>query len=88
MVDTFFTSVRFAPRIVLEPNAVATVLAVVRAGLAVTVLPEASAADERLTAVPLAPAPQSQFAALLWRKRALRPPPAEAFAEEIRALTR
>lgn len=87
MVDTFFTSVRFSPRIVFEANAVATVLAVVRAGLAVTVLPEPSAADERLVAVPLAPAPQSQFAALLWRKGALRAPPAEAFAEEIRAVT-
>jgi LysR family cyn operon transcriptional activator len=87
MVDAFFASTQFAPRIVFEANAVATVLAVVRAGLAMTVLPEPRGIEsERLSAVPLVPAPQSPVAALLWRKGALRSPAALAFAEEARAL--
>ncbi|MFP2896500.1 LysR substrate-binding domain-containing protein, partial [Corallococcus sp. 4LFB] len=44
-VDAHFAAMRFAPRIALESNAVATVLAIVRAGLAVTVLPEPRLAD-------------------------------------------
>lgn len=44
-VDAWFAAMRLAPRIALESNAVATVLAMVRAGLAVTVLPEPRLAE-------------------------------------------
>jgi LysR family cyn operon transcriptional activator len=85
LVDAFFTRARFSPRIVLEANAVATVLAVVRAGLAITLLPEPKAAEiERLAVLPLSPAPQSYFAALLWRRGAPRSAAAVAFADEVR----
>ncbi|MCY1041885.1 LysR substrate-binding domain-containing protein [Corallococcus sp. bb12-1] len=85
-VDAHFAAMRFAPRIALESNAVATVLAIVRAGLAVTVLPEPRLADaERLVVKRLSPAPRSELAALLWRKGAPRTPAAELFAAEVRA---
>jgi LysR family cyn operon transcriptional activator len=85
-VDAWFAAMRLAPRVALESNAVATVLAIVRAGLAVTVLPEPRLADaERLVVKRLSPAPRSELAALLWRKGAPRPPAAELFAAEVRA---
>ncbi|MCY1015022.1 LysR substrate-binding domain-containing protein [Pyxidicoccus sp. MSG2] len=85
-VDAWFAAMRFAPRVALESNAVATVLAIVRAGLAVTVLPEPRLADaERLVVKRLSPAPRSELAALLWRKGAPRTPAAELFAAEVRA---
>lgn len=85
-VDAYFATLRLSPRIALESNAVATVLAIVRAGLAVTVLPEPRLADvERLVVKRLAPAPRSELAALLWRKGAPRAPAAELFASEVRA---
>jgi LysR family cyn operon transcriptional activator len=84
-VDAWFDAMRFTPRIALESNAVATVLAIVRAGLAVTVLPEPRLADaERLVVKRLSPAPRSELAALLWRKGAPRTPAAELFAAEVR----
>jgi LysR family transcriptional regulator, cyn operon transcriptional activator len=46
-VDAYLASIRLSPRVVLESNAVAAVLAVVRAGLAVTILPEPRFADDR-----------------------------------------
>lgn len=56
-----------------------------RAGLAVTVIPEPRLADaERLVVKRLSPAPRSELAALLWRKGAPRPPAAELFAAEVR----
>ena len=85
-VDAHFAAMRCAPRVALESNAVATVLAIVRAGLAVTVLPEPRLADaERLVVKRLSPAPRSELAALLWRKGAPRTPAAELFAAEVRA---
>ncbi|APR78055.1 Transcriptional regulator, LysR family protein [Minicystis rosea] len=89
MVDAFFGSARFSPRVVFEADAVATVLAMVRAGVGLTVLPEPRFLEsERLAVVALAPAPQSHFAALLWRKGAPRSPPALAFAEAVRRVGR
>ena len=85
-VDAHFAAMRLAPRVALESNAVATVLAIVRAGLAVTVLPEPRLADaERLVVNRLSPAPRSELAALLWRKGAPRTHAAELFAAEVRA---
>jgi LysR family cyn operon transcriptional activator len=85
-VDAYFAAMRLAPHIALESNAVATVLAIVRAGLAVTVLPEPRLAEaERLVVKRLSPAPRSELAALLWRKGAPRTPAAELFAAEVRA---
>jgi LysR family cyn operon transcriptional activator len=85
-VDAYFAAMRIAPHLALESNAVGTVLAIVRAGLAVTVLPEPRLADtERLVVKRLSPAPRSELAALLWRKGAPRPPAAELFASEVRA---
>ena len=76
---------RFTPHIALQSNAVATVLAIVRAGLAVTVLPEPRMADaERLVVKRLSPAPRSELAAILWRKGAPCTPAAELFAAEVR----
>ncbi|QRK10423.1 LysR family transcriptional regulator [Archangium violaceum] len=84
-VDAWFSAMRLAPHIALESNAVGTVLAIVRAGLAVTVLPEPQLADaERLVVKRLSPAPRSELAALLWRKGAPRTPAAELFAEQVR----
>ncbi|QSQ27559.1 LysR family transcriptional regulator [Pyxidicoccus parkwayensis] len=85
-VDAYFAAMRLAPRVALESNAVGTVLAIVRAGLAVTVLPEPRLGDaERLVVKRLSPAPRSELAALLWRKGAVRTPAAELFAAEVRA---
>ncbi|WNG51451.1 transcriptional regulator CynR [Archangium minus] len=84
-VEAWFSAMRLAPHIALESNAVGTVLAIVRAGLAVTVLPEPRLADaERLVVKRLTPAPRSELAALLWRKGAPRAPAAELFAAEVR----
>lgn len=84
-VDAYFAAMRLAPHIALESNAVATVLAMVRAGLAVTVLPEPRLADaERLAVKRLSPAPRSELAALLWRRGAPRSAAAELFAAEVR----
>ncbi len=88
-VDAYFAAMRLAPHIALESNAVATVLEFVRAGLAVTVLPEPRLSDaERLVVKRLSPAPRSELAALLWRKGAPRAPSAELFAAEVRARAR
>ncbi|WNG41017.1 transcriptional regulator CynR [Archangium violaceum] len=84
-VEAWFSAMRLAPHIALESNAVGTVLAIVRAGLAVTVLPEPRLAEaERLIVKRLTPAPRSELAALLWRKGAPRAPAAELFAAEVR----
>jgi LysR family cyn operon transcriptional activator len=85
-VDAYLAAMRLAPHLALESNAVGTVLAIVRAGLAVTILPEPRLADaERLVVKRLSPAPRSELAALLWRKGAPRTPAAELFASEVRA---
>ena len=77
------------PTIVLESNAVATVLDVVRAGLTVTVLPEPRVTvTERLSVLALSPAPPAQLTALVWRRAAPRSAAALAFAEELRARVR
>jgi LysR family transcriptional regulator, cyn operon transcriptional activator len=87
-IDAWFATARFTPRIMLEANAVATVLDVVRAGLTVTVLPEphVTVAD-RLPVLALSPAPPAQLTALVWRRAAPRSPAALAFVEELRART-
>ncbi|MGZ3423270.1 MAG: LysR substrate-binding domain-containing protein [Polyangiales bacterium] len=82
MIDAFLASTRSSPRVVFEANAVATLLAAVRAGIAPTILP-ASTAGEGLVAVPLSPSPQTHFAALLFRRGAPRSPAAEAFASTL-----
>ena len=77
---------RVAPRVVLESNAVGAVLAVVRAGIAVSVLPDARFAEaERVVVVGLSPAPRSDLAALFFRKGAPRLAAALEFATELRA---
>jgi LysR family cyn operon transcriptional activator len=83
MVDAFLASTRSTPRVVFEANAVATLLAAVRAGIAPAILP-ASTAGEGLVAVPLSPSPQTHFAALLSRRGAPRSPAAEAFVRELK----
>lgn len=86
-VDTYLASTRFSPRIVLESSAVGSLLAIVRAGLAVTLLPEPRFADpDRLPILTLTPTPPSQLTALLFRRDVPRTPSAVAFAEEVRAL--
>jgi LysR family transcriptional regulator, cyn operon transcriptional activator len=87
MADALFERARVAPRIVLEADAVATVLAVVRAGLAVTVLPEPRVTPaDRLAVVALRPAPPPHMAALFFRRDAPRSALALAFAFEARAV--
>lgn len=97
MVDAFFNQARFSPRLVFEANAVAAVLAVVRAGLALTVLPLPEAFSQPdagasaglpspLVALALSPSPPSHFTALFWRRGAVRKGAALAFAAEVRAL--
>lgn len=86
-VDTYLASTRFSPRIVFESSAVGAILAMVRAGLAVTLLPEPRFADaEQLPIVNVTPAPQSQLGALLYRRDAPESPLAEAFSREIHDL--
>ncbi|MDB4946146.1 MAG: Transcriptional regulator, LysR family protein [Labilithrix sp.] len=85
--DAVFARAGFAPRIVFEADSVATVLSIVRAGLAVTVLPEPRVEQaDRLAIVGLRPAPAPHLAALFFRQAAPRSPLATAFAEEARAL--
>lgn len=88
LADALFVRARIAPRLVLEADAVATVLAVVRAGLAITVLPEPRVKPSGLAVVPLRPAPPAHVAALFFRRDAARTPLAEAFATEARTLAR
>ncbi|MCP3102384.1 LysR substrate-binding domain-containing protein [Myxococcus sp. K15C18031901] len=88
-VDAWFAAMRLRPHIALESNAVGTVLAIVRAGLAVTILPEPHLSDaERVVVKRLSPAPRTELAALLWRKGAPRAPAAELFATEVRTRAR
>ena len=85
-VDAYFATTRFAPTIVLEANSVAMVLDIVRAGLAVTMLPEPRVTvAERLPVLMLTPAPPSQLTTLVWRRAAPRSAAALAFADELRA---
>lgn len=88
MADALFARARMSPRIVLEADAVATVLSVVRAGLAIAVLPEPRfAQSDRLAVVSLHPAPPPHVAALFFRRDAPRSPLALAFAAEARAIS-
>lgn len=85
-IDAWFATARFSPTVVLEANAVATVLDIVRAGRAVTVLPEPRVTvAERLPVLALSPAPPSQQTALVWRRAAPRSSATIAFADELRA---
>ena len=87
LADTLFAQARIAPRIALEADTVATVLAVVRAGLAITVLPQPRVeATDRLAIVALDPPPAPHVTALFYRRGAPRSALAVAFAEEARAL--
>lgn len=87
MADALFARARISPRVVLEADAVATVLAVVRAGLAITVLPEPRVSpSDRLAVVPLRPVPPPHVAALFFRRDAARSSLALAFAAEARAI--
>lgn len=83
LADALFARARVSPRVVLEADAVATVLSVVRAGLAITVLPEPRLeSSDRLAVVALRPAPPPHVAALFFRQAAPRSPLALAFAAE------
>lgn len=85
-IDVYCARARFSPHIVLESNAVAAVLAAVREGLAVTLLPDpVFAGAGRLPVLRLTPAPAAHLAVLLWRRGAPRSAAAEAFAAELRA---
>jgi LysR family cyn operon transcriptional activator len=87
--DAYFAAARFSPQILLESNAVEAVLALVRAGLAITVLPEPRFAYAgRLVFLRLSPAPPPDLAALAWRQGALRTAASSVFAEEIRSRVR
>jgi LysR family cyn operon transcriptional activator len=88
LADALFARARFSPRVVLEADTVALVLSTVRAGLAVTVLPEPRVASaDRLVIVSLRPAPAPHVAALFFRRDAPRSPLAQAFAAEARAIS-
>lgn len=88
-IDAYFARGRFVPRVVLESNAVAAVLSLVREGLAVTLLPEPIfAGAEGLPALRLSPSPASQLAVLVWRRGAPRSPAALALAHELRRRVR
>ena len=85
-IDAYLAIARFQPTVVLEADAVATVLDLVRSGLAITMLPEPRVTvAERLPVLALSPAPPSQLTALVWRRAAPRSAAALAFAEELRA---
>lgn len=87
MADALFSRARLTPRLVLEADSVATVLAVVRAGLAVSVLPAPRIAPaEHYAVVPLRPAPPPHVAALLFRRAVPRATLAEEFAAEARVI--
>lgn len=87
LADAMFARARVAPRIALEADTVATVLAVVRAGLAVALLPEPRLEPgDRLSIVPLRPPPPAHVAALFYRKEAPRSALATFFAKEARAI--
>ncbi len=86
LADGWLASTGFSPHIILESDAVGAVLAMVRGGLAVTLLPEPRFAEaESLPVVALSPAPPSQLTALVWRQGSVLAPASLAFAEEIRA---
>ena len=84
LADALFARARTTPRIVLEADAVATVLSVVRAGLALAVLPAPRELGEGLAVVQLRPAPPAHHAALFFRQGVPRSALAAAFAEEAR----
>lgn len=87
-VEAYFVANHFAPPIVFESDSVATVLDVVRAGIAVTLLPEPRVTvGEKLPTLGLSPEPPSQLAALVWRRAAPRMPAAIALAEELTSRT-
>ncbi|HVM70011.1 MAG TPA: LysR substrate-binding domain-containing protein [Gaiellaceae bacterium] len=88
-IDAYFATARFSPSVVLEANAVAAVLDVVRLGLAVTLLPEPRVTlAERLPVVALSPAPPSQLTTLVWRRAAPRGAAVAAFVDELRSRVR
>jgi LysR family cyn operon transcriptional activator len=87
LADALFARARVSPRIVLEADAVATVLSVVRAGLALAVLPTPRELGDRLAIVPLRPAPPPHFAALFFRQGMPRSALAVSFAEEARGVS-
>ena len=89
LADALFARAGMSPRIVLEADTVATVLSVVRAGLAITVLPAPRVEpSDRHDFVVMAfrPAPPVHVAALFFRQSAPRSPLAVGFAEEARSL--
>ncbi len=87
LADAALARAGVEPTIALEADAVATVLAVVRAGLAVAVLPEPRVRrGDDLAVVPLRPRAPPHVTALLYRASALRSPLTEAFGEEVRAV--
>lgn len=86
--DAALARAAIEPRVVLEADAVATVLAVVRAGLAVTLLPEPRLGGQPdLVVVPLRPRPPPHVTAFFFRASAPRSALAEAFTTEVRAAT-
>jgi DNA-binding transcriptional LysR family regulator len=85
-IEGYFNEHGFKPtRVVFESNRLAPALAVVRAGLAVTVLPSIDVAEfDSVTMLALDPAPPVETIALLREAGRALSPAAEAFAEEVR----
>ena len=85
-VNGYFRKYNFRPkRVMLRATAVPTVLAAVRLGLAVTVLPRVEFVPDRtLVHRPLTPEPPKQPIALLWNKNETPSPEAQAFMDAVR----
>jgi LysR family cyn operon transcriptional activator len=86
-IESYFLAHGFsAKRLIFQGSSIASVLAIVRSGLAVTVLATLDVADrEGLAIRPLQPEPPAQAIGLIWRKDKPLSPAAEAFANHVRA---
>ena len=88
-IRAYFEAHDFTPRVVFQGNTTSSVLAVVRAGLAVSLLTALDGAQQDGVVLrPLAPKPPAHPTSLIWRKDEPRSAVAEAFAEDIRARLR
>ncbi len=83
-IQGYFTENRFTPKpIIFQGSTIASVLALVRSGLAVTVLATLDVAERDGLAVrPLLPQPPSQAVGFIWRKDEPPSSAAEAFITE------
>jgi LysR family transcriptional regulator, cyn operon transcriptional activator len=89
IVDRYFVSQRLVPRVVLEMNAIAPILATVRGAALATVLSAgAIGASTGLHALRLTDPTPKRNAAILWRRDAHPSPAARRMAEMIRTAYR